>query len=242
MKRPSHLRLAASVALGLGLGSAVALTVFGDAFAEPPKEGPPRAGWAPDPTPVASKKQWVFDISVKQGVMDVPTVKAVELKKAQATPRMMGRYAIELYIGTELLDRIRFNVPGAGDGPRDEDRRPLKGPRTDRVTTQFQVRIADNPRATSARFVDRASGEVRVVAWPPTEGKLVFLDDAGTRTDGGAPAPSTSPDGGPPVNRPPSAADIGRVAFEGTPRDAGPPDAKAAPPSDAKAPARDAAR
>lgn len=178
-------RLIVAGTLGIAVGATSLLVGRDLALAEPPK-----AGRSPDPPPRPSTKHWVFDISVKQGKVDVVGIKPLQLSRAESTARMMGRYAIELYVGRELLDRIRFNVPGAGDGPREEDRRPNKGPRFDRVTTSFKVRMADNPRATRAKFVDRASGTETAIPWPPASAQSQVLDAGvdGAVLDGGADA------------------------------------------------------
>lgn len=157
----------AAAALGAA-GSAALVCALGDAHAEAPKEG-----WPPDPPPVAATKQWVFELRTKDSVPAVAKVSGLELQKAEATPRMMGRWALELYVGTELLDRLRFNVPLAGDTGHEKKEAGRNRP-VFKVNTKFFVRMADHPRATQVRLVDRATGEVQIFAWPPDkDGKLV---------------------------------------------------------------------
>jgi hypothetical protein len=190
-------RLASAAILGLALGITgavglcIALTDHA-ATAAPPTQGPPREGWAPDPPAQTSKKHWVFSIAVDKGNVTIAKVTEVELDKPAATPRVVGRYALELQIGKELLDRLRFNVPLGGDGPHDDDRPGLKRPEF-RVTTKFFVRMADAPRATTLRLVDRATGDVRVFAWPPAAGGALVEKTAGTDADAGD---GGKPDGG----------------------------------------------
>lgn len=151
-------RLLLATMLGLGAASA-GMAALAD---------PPKAGHAPDPPAKPSRKQWVFDIKVVEGRPRVNGVTAVRLKSPTGTARVMGRYALELYVGRELLDRIRFNVPLTGDGPTPkEDKRPFKRPTFDKVNVQIRVRMADNPRATYALLVDRATGKTEKLAWPP---------------------------------------------------------------------------
>jgi hypothetical protein len=159
---PKKTRLARWIVAALtasALGAAVPIVLT--ARAEPPKEG-----FLPDPPVSKSTKHWVFEIDVKSGVVSLGKAHAATTQKPEATPRVMGRYALEIYSGRELLDRVRFNVPGLGDGPRD-DKRVLKRPSMDRITTHFSVRIADNPRTNWARVVDRATGDEVYIAWPP---------------------------------------------------------------------------
>lgn len=180
--------------VGLALGGVGSLALLAaieptDARADAPKEG-----WPPDPAPVASTKQWVFEVRAKESVPSVVKVSELNLDKAQPTARVMGRWALELYVGTEILDRLRFNVPLAGDTGHEKreagKRRPVF-----KVNTKFFVRIADQPRATILRLVDRATGEVQLFAWPPRDGKLVPWKTS-TPADGGASDGSTPPDGG----------------------------------------------
>lgn len=178
-------RLFVATALGSTLGALGAVLVAGPvrrAFAEPPREGFP-----PDPAPKANTKQWVFEVLVKQGVPTIGTLTKVTLKKAEATPRVMGRYALELYVGTELLDRLRFNVPLGGDGPREGDDQPGRKRPKFRANTKMFVRMADHARASRLRFVDRATGEVEVFFWPPDgTGKLRKADADGGKADAGS--------------------------------------------------------
>jgi hypothetical protein len=164
--------LVAAIALaGLGLGSARFDAPLAWAASSSPKEG-----FAPDPPPVASKKQWVFTVVSKESVPTIARASEVELKQAEATPRVMGRFALEFTVGTELLDRHRFDIPLNGDGPRDRDEAGRKRPQF-RVNTKFFVRMAHHDRATQLRLVDRATGEVTRFVWPPNkDGTLSIVE------------------------------------------------------------------
>ncbi|MBK6517425.1 MAG: hypothetical protein IPM79_10630 [Polyangiaceae bacterium] len=181
----SHRWVVAAIAsAALGGGASVALVgalAPNDARAEAPKEG-----WPPDPAPVAATKQWVFEMRAKDSVPSVAKVSALELSKAEATPRMMGRWALELYVGTELLDRLRFNVPLAGDTGHEKKEAGKNRP-VFKVNTKFFVRLADHPRATQLRLVDRATGDIQTFAWPPDkDGKLVVWTSPSSPADAGA--------------------------------------------------------
>ena len=185
--------LALVVGLSLGAGSFLALAE------------PSRSGYAPDPAPRASLKQWVFEVSHSGTRLSIDRVRAVSVDRPMATPRMMGRFALELYVGKELLDRVRFNVPLLGEGPAegpDKPKNPFRRPRFDRVTAKLRVQMADNERATYAVLVDRATGEEQRFDWPPgPDGRLQPRTsglvspaagdagrDAGAPGDAGAPA------------------------------------------------------
>jgi hypothetical protein len=215
-------RYGLAVLVGFGASASVVASTccwldVASAWAEPPK-----AGYPPDPPGVPTTQHWLFDVKVDKGVVSLDRVRPVTLKHAEPTPRVMGRYAIELWIGSELLDRLRFNVPLGGNLPREDDGRPFKRPSFDKVTARFSVRMADQPRATYLKLVDRATGEEQRFLWPPTGETLApyHRGDAGTASDGGA------KDGGAP--RPPSGSarpDAGPAPDAGGSPDGGAPDA-----------------
>jgi hypothetical protein len=199
MKTTSTTRARLRYALALLAGLSLAAGAF-VALAEPP-----RAGFAPDPPGHASSKQWVFDVRVAGGKPTIEKARSVTVAQPFETARVMGRYAIELYVGPELLDRIRFNVPLSGDGPPDESDRskknPFSRPRFEQVTTRVRVQLADHPRAAYLALVDRATGTTERFDWPPPpDGQLVPMrpaQAAQATKDGGASGDGGGVDGGP---------------------------------------------
>ena len=136
------------VLAALGAGGLVAL-------AEPSK-----SGFTPDPPAHASKKQWSLAVVARAGKVSVERATASMLAQPAESPRMVGRFALELYVGPELLDRVRFNVPLMGDGPVEHSRkRAYHNADTDQVTTSLKVRLADSPRAAYLVLVDRVTEE-----------------------------------------------------------------------------------
>jgi hypothetical protein len=179
---------------------------------------PPREGFPPDPPVHAAEKQWVFEIAYDKGASTIERARSTTAKTATGTPRRMGRFALEFWVGRELLDRVRFDVPLLGDDERERNpKNPLKKPTFAKVTTKVRAQMADHPRATVLAFVDRATGDTRKYFWPPDEnGKLTPFSAkaATTAADGGVPgdggtdaaggdsgsgdaAPSVSPDAAP---------------------------------------------
>src|SRR5690606_12564371 len=94
--------------------------------------------------------------------------KRVELKRPSTLPSMMGRFAAELWIGHELLERARFEFPGvAADSLEKREPPPIElGTRADVV---WKVKLADRVRATQAWIIDRATGERWLLDWPPND-------------------------------------------------------------------------
>lgn len=204
--RPLRSILAAA-ALGALLGAS--------GFAALALADPPRGGYAPDPPARANRKQWTIEIQSKGGKVTAERAKSAMLDKPAETPRVIGRFALELYIGSELLDRVRFNVPLMGDEPPQGNRNRLPRPRFDQnVTARVNVRIADNSRASYLLLVDRESGATQKLLWPPeadgrllpwtsgvTDAKPGDFPDGGVRVigwrDGGAPDAGPAGDAGP---------------------------------------------
>jgi hypothetical protein len=153
----------------------------------------------------------VFELSARGGKVTVDRVKALTLDKPAETPRVVGRFALELYVGHELLDRVRFNVPLMGAEPSEGNRNRLPKPRfEENVTSHVSARMADNPRAAYLLVVDRQTGDTQKLSWPPErDGRLVpwtsGLSDAAPgdfpeggvratgRRDAGAPGPEAGP-------------------------------------------------
>jgi hypothetical protein len=172
---------AALLGAALGAGGLVALA---DA---------PAGGFAPDPPAHASRINWVFEISVRDGKVSVDRVKPITFAKPVETPRAVGRFALELYIGRELLDRVRFNVPLMGGEVTEGNRNNLPRPRFDQnVTAHLTARMADNPRAAYLLVVDREAGDAQKFAWPPKSDGRILPWKSGI-TDA---APGDFPDGG----------------------------------------------
>jgi hypothetical protein len=168
-------RAALAVLLGAALGAG---GLF--AFAEPS-----RGGFAPDPPGQASRKQWTVEVTARAGKVTVTRATAMMLDKPEASPRLMGRFALELYVGPALLDRVRFNLPLMDAPVEGERRRHLSRPRFDQVSTKLQVRVADNPRAAYLLLVDRATGESQRFDWPPDANGSVLPWKTGRLSDAG---------------------------------------------------------
>ncbi len=197
MNRRAFGRILVGTAIGL---AAAAIAAGGVALADPP------GGRAPDPAAPSTVKQWVFELTAKRGAVTPGRVTSATAKAPIATARVMGRYAIELYVGRELLDRVRFDIPLTGDGPPERDpKRPFARPTFEVVSTRLRVQMADSPRAAWGVVLDRATGEIGRFWWPPeADGRLLPMApppiaDAGpaSPSDAGARDPKVAPDAGP---------------------------------------------
>jgi hypothetical protein len=143
---------------------------------------PPAGGYAPDPAALVTRHQWIIDLRYRSGVVSYGGARRIELPSAMATPRLMGRFAVELYVGPQLLDRVRFDFPLLGgdelaggasrwDSPPSFERK---------LSTRAAVMIPHSERPTRALLVDRSTGNVWSLPWP-----FVARADAGAPRDGG---------------------------------------------------------
>jgi hypothetical protein len=126
----------------------------------------------PDPEPISTAHQWEYDLVYEKGGVHVAGLRKIDLPKAVATARRIGRFAVELWIGKELVDRVRFDFPALAtegappEGVRKHAQEPIRvGPG---AVSRQRVRVPDSDRATSAVLVDRLSGVATPLDWPPT--------------------------------------------------------------------------
>lgn len=143
------------------------------AGARPPAPQPPAlplSGSAPDPEPLLSAEQWQYALLYQGGSVSVDAVEKRSFPKPIATPRRMGRYALELWIGHELIDRVRFDFPliAAEEAPGNT-RRPLHDAPSlaPHAVARIKVLVPANARATRLVLVDRATQKSSELPWPP---------------------------------------------------------------------------
>ncbi|RYZ03144.1 MAG: hypothetical protein EOO73_28970 [Myxococcales bacterium] len=137
-----------------------------------PSPTPPAPSNLPDPTPLRQAEQVEYELELKDGKVSVVSVKAVKLPSPVVTPRRMGRYAIELGIGKELIERLRFDFPGtAADEPSLGAKKPLYAPLTmgERAIARIKLQVPQSLRVRRAVLVDRAQNAATELPWPLPE-------------------------------------------------------------------------
>ncbi len=129
-----------------------------------------RIGHAPDPEAIRSADQWVLTFRYKHGKVEFIRSQRVRLRRVVATPRRMGRYAIELLSGPTVIERVRFDFPLLGADELAGKRRPYNSPPRfeTKATVVHRVMLPNTSRASRVRLVDRATGQSFMIAWPPT--------------------------------------------------------------------------
>jgi hypothetical protein len=119
----------------------------------------------PDPPPLTSRKQWVFDLRWSSGDPYLLAVHPLDLGAPQETPRVMGRFAIELFEGPALLERVRFDFPMLG--PPEPDAGFESAPSlTRKLTTRIGVMFPAVDRGTRLELWDRATDRRWPLPWP----------------------------------------------------------------------------
>jgi hypothetical protein len=127
----------------------------------------PGARFSSDPPASMTRRKWAYDVRLKGGSLSAAAPTSIDRGRAVATPRFLGRFAIELYVGSLLLERVRFNLPLVDDGPAaDGEAAPTLSPK---LTTHRVVEVPDLERATRAELVDSATGKRQRLVWPPVD-------------------------------------------------------------------------
>jgi hypothetical protein len=177
---PRWLAALASVGAGLAVGSALAASP-GLARAYPPtaattSEPATTTRIPPDPTPLSERGQWIFDLRWDKGDVYLVGVHRVELSAPQSTPRAMGRFAIELFEGPTLIERVRFDFPllGAGDGADGGRQGPPSFEK--KLSTRIGVMFPATPKGTTLQLWDRATDRRWPLPWPPVASHDVSSD------------------------------------------------------------------
>jgi hypothetical protein len=144
----------------------------------PSDAAPPReAGFAitrspPDPPAMSERQQWVLDLRWDRGDIYLLEVHKVDMAGPHVTPRVMGRFALELFEGPTLIERVRFDFPMLG-APEPPDAGMKTPPRFEpKLRTRIGVLFPATKRGTKLELWDRARDVRMKLPWPPTEGPV----------------------------------------------------------------------
>ena len=145
-----------------------------DVPAPPPKPSaapPPSAVEAPpDPEPLRQREQYEYTFAYERGRLSVRSARAVTYAQPIVTARRMGRFAVELWVGKELIERVRFDFPlVAAEEPEKRGPDSLHAPPslTSRSTFTAVVLVPQSARARRAVVIDRATGHEEQLPFPP---------------------------------------------------------------------------
>jgi hypothetical protein len=116
----------------------------------------------PDPAPLVERSQWVLDLRWDRGDVWLLGLHPLELPQPQATPRAMGRFALELFEGPTLIERVRFDFPLLG-APEPDASLSFSS----KLRTRIGVVFPATKRGTRLELWDRATGRRWSLPWPP---------------------------------------------------------------------------
>jgi hypothetical protein len=154
-----------------------------------PKAPPASTGFLPDPPVTSANRTYRYPVQVTDGTVSVGRPRLVTHTSPVATPRTMGRFALELYVGRELLERVRFDLPLL-DAPS-PPRSPSAPPDFARhASVRVHVELPALERATYAVWVDRATGEKKRIFWPPVDDFVPAPRASASASSSATPAPS----------------------------------------------------
>ncbi len=143
----------------------LALAVTGEASGAPGADGGAEASASrgpPDPPPTRERAQWLVDLRWVRGDVYLVSMSPTDFSTPRETPRVMGRFALELYEGSTLIERVRFDFPMLG---ADE---PEAGvPMSRKLTTRIGVLFPAIRRGTQLELLDRATDTRWPLPWPP---------------------------------------------------------------------------
>jgi hypothetical protein len=121
----------------------------------------------PDPEPLSERSQWVFDLRWDRGDVWLLDVRPLDLAAAQRTPRVMGRFALELFEGSALIERVRFDFPLLGALEVLDAGLTSAPSLTQKLRTRIGVVFPATSRGTRFELLDRATGRRWSIPWPP---------------------------------------------------------------------------
>lgn len=119
----------------------------------------------PDP-PLKSARQWIFDLRYQQGDIFLVDTRTMDVGTPRETPRVMGRFALELFDHAVLIERVRFDFPFLG-APAARPSGPIA--LDHHVTSSIGVVFPQTPRGTRLELVDRSTDERWQLPWPAKE-------------------------------------------------------------------------
>jgi hypothetical protein len=125
-----------------------------------------------DPTPLVERSQWVFDLRWDRGDVWLLAVSPLELAAPQATPRAMGRFALELFEGPALIERVRFDFPLLGPPEAADSGRGTPPSFAPKLRTRVGVVFPATARGTRLELWDRGTNRRWSLPWPPTAGAV----------------------------------------------------------------------
>ncbi len=116
---------------------------------------------------MSARGQWVFDLRWDKGDVYLLGVHRIDLAAPQLTPRAMGRFALELFEGPALIERVRFDFPMLGAGEAPDAGRQAPPSFEKKLSTRIGVMFPATTKGTKLELWDRATDRRWPLVWPP---------------------------------------------------------------------------
>jgi hypothetical protein len=158
-----------------------------DDIPPPPPAAPAPPPQLPDPPALLSAEQYELDLVYERGAVTLRSASLRRFAQPVATARRLGRFAIELWVGEELVERVRFDFPLLA-APQENEGGSAAGLDAGLVTSQ-KVLVPASDRARRALLVDRSNGKEQPLPWPPITPAATAAAGE-TPDDGSLPEPS----------------------------------------------------
>jgi hypothetical protein len=119
---------------------------------------------SPDPPPLAEREQWMLDLRWDRGEIWLLAAGQTVMASPRETARAMGRFALELYEGPTLVERVRFDFPllGVDSADRGEGAPSLSR----RLRTRVGVLFPATHRGNRLELWDRGDNRRWSIPWP----------------------------------------------------------------------------
>lgn len=118
-----------------------------------------------DPPPLMSSRFHLVDLKFERGDILLLGTRTENESAPMASPRVMGRFALELFEGNILIERVRFDFPLLGASTADAG--PLSDSKIDaRLVSSIGVRFPAVNRGSRFELVDRKTGARFTLPWP----------------------------------------------------------------------------
>jgi hypothetical protein len=124
-----------------------------------------------DPPPLSERRQWLFDFRWDRGEVWLLGAGATDEQTPRETARAMGRFALELYEGPALIERVRFDFPLLGAAEALDGRGDRPPSLSQKLRTRVAVMFPATTRGTRLELWDRASDLRWSLPWPPLEAR-----------------------------------------------------------------------
>ena len=130
----------------------------------------------------------MFDLRWDRGEVYLLAIHKMNMGNPHPTPRVMGRFALELFEGPTLIERVRFDFPflGSAEATRATDAGKPQPKFEPKLTTRIGVMFPASSRGTRLELWDRANDQRWPLPWPPEESvPRAATKDAGVDASGG---------------------------------------------------------